>query len=119
MQYPFSGERVMASKASVDTLAIFARPQAPRKCLLGSLPKPRRRRKLHIPRPAVNGRAYSFRCASSPHANPVCAGTPLWDKVSHRSVCGMFEFYEKSADGHKIIPALPERHRKYTIYKGF
>ena len=86
--HPFSGERVMASKASVDTLAIFARPKAPRKCLLGSLPKPRRRRKLHIPRPAVNGRAYSFRCASSPHANPVCAGTPLWDKVSHRSVCG-------------------------------
>ena len=30
----------MASKASVDTLAIFARPKAPRKCLLGSLPKP-------------------------------------------------------------------------------
>ena len=80
--------RVPASKASVPTLAIFARPKAPRKCLLGSLPKPRRRRKLHIPRPAVNGRAYSFRCASSPHANPVCAGTPLWDKVSHRSVCG-------------------------------
>ena len=38
--HPFPGERVMASKASVDTLAIFARPKAPRKCLLGSLPKP-------------------------------------------------------------------------------
>ena len=30
----------MASWASVDTLAIFAGARAPRKCLLGSLPKP-------------------------------------------------------------------------------
>ena len=37
---PFPGERVMASWASVDTLATFAPPGAPRKCLLGSLPKP-------------------------------------------------------------------------------
>lgn len=29
-----------ASNASVDTLAIFDKPQARRKCLLGSLPKP-------------------------------------------------------------------------------
>ena len=36
----FGGSALTASKASVDTLAIFTKPKAPRKCLLESLPKP-------------------------------------------------------------------------------
>jgi len=37
-----------------------------------------RRHKLHIPRPAVNGRSRSFRCASSPHKILDFAGTPFF-----------------------------------------
>ena len=59
-----------------------------------------RRHKLHITRPAVNGRSRSFRCASSPHKIFDFAGTPFWEGSRGAVI--------SCSDGHSVF--LLRRH---------
>ena len=68
----FSGGALPASNASVNTLAIFAGPEAPRKCLLGSHPKPGASGLVDTNFTTFASGHFvpkltPFRCASSPH----------------------------------------------------
>ena len=89
--HPFSGERVMASWASVDTLAIFAARGGRKNACWGASPNPASSAQAPYPAPRRKRRGLLIPLRLLSPRNPLCwacAGAPVWDKVSQRSGCG-------------------------------